>query len=100
MRAIENHKTMARGMFAQFLQRIASPGSQAEMAKTIGMSEPTFSRFKTEQMETLFEALALAGLKLVPANEQTYSPEQIQALLCLAKTGLENFPAPNNQNRE
>lgn len=99
MRA-QDTKLIARGMFAQFLQRIGAPGSQAAMAQAIGMSEPTFSRFKTEQMETLFQVLAEAGLKLVPANEQTYSPEQIQALLCLAKTGLENFPAPNNTTRD
>lgn len=94
------HKVVARGMFAQFLQRIQNPGSQAAMAENIGMSESAFSRFKTEQMQTLFEALALAGLKLVPATEQTYSPEQIQALLCLAKTGLDHFPAPTTTNRE
>jgi hypothetical protein len=100
MRAQETTKHMAREMFAAFLQRISRPGSQAALAESIGMSDTAFSRFKTDQMETLFMALAAAGFKTVPANEQTYSPEQIQALLCLAKTGLENFPAPNNTTRD
>lgn len=99
MRAIDT-KLMARGMFAQFLQSISRPGSQAQLAECLGMSEPTFSRFKTEQMEKFFEALAAAGFKTVPANEETYSEEQIRALQCLAKMGLDRFPVPNNTTRD
>lgn len=100
MRATDTFKSRAQGMFSMFLQRISTPGSQAAIAEGVGISESSFSRLKNDQMLIVFEAVARAGLKLVPQDEMTYSNEQVKALACLAKLGLEHFPTSNNQNHE
>ena len=87
-------------MFSMFLQRISTPGRQAAIAEGVGISESSFSRLKNDQMLIVFEAAARAGLKLVPDDEMTYSEEQIRALQCLAKMGLDRFPVPSNNTRD
>lgn len=75
-------------MLSIVLRALAQPGSQADIAQQLGLSESTVSRLKNEHLEPLCGMLALAGLKIVPADVRYCRPEQLNALLVLARERL------------
>ena len=66
------------------LQSLASIG-QARLAEGMRVSEATISRWKEAQAEQCAHALALMGLKVVPTTVRCFDPNQIGAILTLAK---------------
>ena len=77
----------ARKIVALIFQRLSSVG-QATLAEALGTSDPTISRWKTEQVEFTAKALAALGIKVVPLEMRCFDPQQISAILVLAKERL------------
>lgn len=75
------------------LQRLASVG-QANLARELGTSEATISRWKAEQAEQCAAALSILGLKVVPVEFRCYRPDMVQALLTLARDKLDQIEQP------
>ncbi len=70
------------------LRALQEPGKQAAIAVSMGVSESTVSRMKTDQLEQLCLLLAHAGLKIVPVEMQCFPEDKVQALLTLSRAHL------------
>lgn len=70
------------------MRAVQGEGKQAAIAVAMGVSESTVSRLLSDHLDKLAHVLALAGLKVVPAEMQCYHPEKIGALLTLARDHL------------
>lgn len=81
----------ARKAYSMILLRLQPAGTQIALAASMGVSETTISRFKTEHLETLCSLLAHLGLKVVPVEMQCFPQERVQALLTLSKAHLESI---------
>lgn len=75
----------ARKSFTAVLRAMQEPGRQVAVATSMGVSESTISRMKSEQLEQFCQLLAHLGLKVVPTEMQCFPAERIQALLALSK---------------
>lgn len=91
----------ARKNLALIFQRLSSAG-QARAAEAVGVSESTLSKMKTPQgdqkwsdFETLARVLAYLGLKVVPIEMRCFNPQQIGAVLALAKAHLAKIDGPD-----
>lgn len=91
--AIVSAEERAKRNHTAILQRLASVG-QASLAKDLGCSEATISRWKSEQAEQCAKALATLGLKVVPIEMRCYPPKVIGAILELAKERLAEVEKP------
>lgn len=78
-RSRKNQSTILRG-----LARVG----QATVAEALGVAESTVSRMKDKDIPDLAKLLAIAGLKVVPVAIRCYEPQQIGAILTLAKAYL------------
>lgn len=56
------------------LQRLQEPGKATSVAESMGVSDSTVSRIKTERMEEVIVLLAHLGLKVVPAEFKCVDP--------------------------
>lgn len=56
------------------LQRLQEPGKAGAVAASMGVSDSTVSRIKTERMEEVIAFLAFLGLKVVPAEYKCVDP--------------------------
>jgi len=65
-------------------QRLQSVG-QVRVAEALGVSEPTVSRMKNDDLPPVLLMLAVIGIKCVPITARCYAPETIEPLLALAK---------------
>lgn len=79
----------ARKNLATIFRALSSLG-QARLAEALNVSEPTISRWKSEQAEQCAKALAALGLKVVPEVVRCYQPKTIDAILELARARLDN----------
>ncbi len=61
---------------------------QVHVANAIGVHESTVSKLKDENFERLSQILAVTGLKVVPVEMRCYPPDEIEALLVLARKRL------------
>lgn len=77
----------ARKISTLIFHRLSSVG-QATLAERAGASEPTVSRWKSEQVEQCAKFLAHLGLKVVPEEMRCFDPAKIGAILQLAKAHL------------
>ena len=77
----------ARKNLQAIFQALSSTG-QAKLAEALGVSEPTISRWKSDQAEQCARALSALGLKVVPVTMRCFDPKQIDAILHLAKSQL------------
>lgn len=91
----------ARKNLALILTRLSSAG-QARAAEACGVSESTVSKMKTPQgeqklsdLELLARLLAFLGLKVVPIEMRCFNPQQIGAVLALAKAHLAKIDGPD-----
>lgn len=58
-----------------------SDQKQSAIAASIGVSDGTVSKFKSEHMDMCCKLLAAAGLKVVPVHYECHRPEHIQWLI-------------------
>jgi hypothetical protein len=77
--AQRNHSALLSGM---------AEVSQKRVADLIGVSEPTLSTMKSEQLERFAALAAACGLKLVPITEHTFDEDHIRALETLVAISL------------
>lgn len=66
----------------------------------MGVSESTVSRIKTDQLEQICLLLACVGLKVIPTSMECVPMEQMQALLTLARTHLNQIQRPEELSWE
>ncbi|MDR6538848.1 CII family transcriptional regulator [Variovorax soli] len=85
----------ARKAHVAILRALQEPGRQVAIATSMGVSESTVSRFKSEQLEQFCGLLAHLGLKVVNQEMQCFPPDQIQALLTLSKVHLASIERPD-----
>lgn len=64
----------ARKTVQMFLQRMQEPGTGVAVAATMGVSEATVSRIKSERLEEVATLLACLGLKVVPTEYKCVDP--------------------------
>jgi hypothetical protein len=89
----------SRKFLSLALQRISSTG-QKSLSEQMGTSEATISRLVNGDLEKVLLALAIVGLKVVPADMQCYPPEKIQILLSLARDHLNQLETPGQLSFE
>lgn len=65
----------ARKTVQLVLQRLQEPGSGVAAAASMGVSESTVSRLKTERLEEVALFLAVLGLKVVPVEFKCVNPD-------------------------
>lgn len=88
MAVLEHSPTdRARKSATLALQRLSPDGTQRNIAQSWGVSESTVSRLK-ENIEPISKLCAQLGIKWVPVEMKCYPPEQLEALLTLAKASL------------
>jgi len=80
----EDQLGRSRKIAALILQRLSSVG-QVQLAEALGSSEASISRWKTDQIEQCAKALAVLGLKVVPADARCYRADAIEAIFTLAR---------------
>lgn len=78
----------ARRYAAIVLQRVQRDAKQAALAVAMGTSDSTISRLLSEHLDRLCLVIAHAGLKVVPEEMKCFPPEEVQALLTLARGRL------------
>lgn len=78
---------------AALLHALAGLGLK-RVADVLGVHESTVSRMKNEgaEIEAFSKLAAALGLKLVGADEKTYSPDVLVALHTMAKLGFDLSP--------
>lgn len=64
----------ARKTVQLVLQRLQEPGMGIALATSMGVSESTISRIKSERLEEVAQLLAHLGLKVVPAEFKCVDP--------------------------
>lgn len=80
---------IARKNEATILQSLAMT-RQNVVAEQLHLSESTVSRMKDGELAFMAKTLAAMGLKVVPITATLYDPEEINALLVLARRRLES----------
>lgn len=83
----------ARKIASVILQRLAG-GAQSAIAASVGVSESTVSRFKSEHLDTFAAILAHAGLKVVPVESVCVDPKRVEAMGELLNAALRKAPNP------
>jgi len=77
----------ARKNESVILQALAARG-QDNVAREIGVSESTISRFKAQEIARLSQLLAVCGLKVVPEHLRCYPEEHIEHLQYFAQRAI------------
>lgn len=80
----------------QGLQRIG----QVRVAKELGVSEATISRFKDSNLQQVAEIIAACELKIVPQNIRCYSEDSINAMLILAGQRMDQLKTASDLEEE
>ena len=65
----ETPQERSRKAFARVLQVMGEPGRQVALAATLGTSESTISRLKTERLEDVLTVLYALGFKVVGSEK-------------------------------
>ena len=90
----EDFDRKAREIESQILQTLAKRG-QVNVAKVLGVSETTVSRFKDGHFEAVSRELASLGLKVVPAEWRMADPETLQAFMKIFNVALNSHEHPH-----
>lgn len=91
-----DQQEIARKSESTILRALAAVG-QMKVAESLGVSESTISRQKSDGKPKESAAwLAAHGLKAVPANYKCYDPKSIDALLTLAKERMAQLESPDH----
>ncbi len=77
-------REIARKGQSLVFQRLSSVG-QGRVAEALGVSEPTVSRIKNDDLPQVLLMLGTVGVKCVPEEARCYAPDTIEPLLALAK---------------
>ena len=84
----------ARKNLSVVLRRLATAG-QAKVAESLGVSETTVSRMKSDgDLERVLTMLALLGVKCVPIEVQCFHPKDIEAIFHGHKRWVESIESP------
>lgn len=75
----------ARKMHAVVLRRLQGDASQKALALAMGVDEATVSRLVNQHLAKFTQLLAHCGLKVVPVEARCFKPEEVDALVLLAK---------------
>lgn len=89
----------ARKNLALILTRLSSVG-QAEVAKSLEVSESLISKAKSGDLELVAKILARCGIKCVPSHLRCYEPKQMEAILVLAKERLAQIESAEDLARD
>ena len=65
----------ARNAHSRVLQAMQAPGTGSALAVSMGVSDSTISRIKTEHLEQSLVLLYQLGFKLVPSDHKCVDPE-------------------------
>lgn len=84
----------ARRIESTVVQAITRMGAEP-IAREIGVSEPTVSRLKNEHLGNFSKLLACAGLKVVPVGMKCYRPEELLAMVTLARARMSQIDHPD-----
>lgn len=84
----------ARKSLSLIFKRLQEVG-QNTVAKELSVSDATISGWKTKDAEMAAKVLAELGLKVVPVSLKCYHPDEIGALLKLAKMRLHAMDEPD-----
>ena len=68
----------ARKAYARVLQALQEPGRQVALASTLGCSESTISRLKTEKTEDVLAMIYSLGFKVVAQESVCIDPESLK----------------------
>ena len=83
----------ARKMQTLILKQLQEPGRAVAISTITGISESAVSRIKNDHLENICQILAHAGLKVVPSDSYTISPDKLHALAVLA---CDTFESPDD----
>ncbi|SFY30416.1 CII family transcriptional regulator [Azotobacter vinelandii] len=86
----QEQATRARKNYSQIMQRLASVGN-AVVAAAVGVDESTISRMKPEKFQEFSQILAVLDLKIVPTEARCFNEKEIEAILQIAKTRMEQL---------
>lgn len=86
----ETPQERARKAFARVLQVMGEPGRQIALAATLGTSESTISRLKTERLEDCLALLYALGFKIVDANKICVTPGALDFMRQITSRALAN----------
>ncbi|WP_103018126.1 CII family transcriptional regulator [Alicycliphilus denitrificans] len=64
---------------------------QSKLASSLGTSESTISRWKSEQIEQVALLLTGLGLKVVPEDAHLINADEVKAMRTLAMRGLRSM---------
>ena len=86
----ETPQERARKAFARVLQAMGEPGRQVALAASLGTSESTISRLKTERLEDCITVLYALGFKLVDSNRICVTPGALDFMRQITSRALAN----------
>lgn len=70
----------ARKAISRVLSSMQEPGTQKNLAVSLGVSEATVSRIKTDHLEDVLVMVYQLGFKVVPSHAVTVDFSELQAL--------------------
>ena len=76
---------IARKAQSVVLRRLQADASQKAVALAMGVNESTVSRLINDHLAKFCLLLAHCGLKVVPIEARCFKPEEVDALVLLAK---------------
>ena len=86
----ETPQERARKAYARVLQALGEPGRQVALAATLGTSESTISRLKTERLEDCLAVLYALGFKVVESNRICVTPTALEFMRQVTSRALAN----------
>lgn len=82
----------ARKAHAMVLRAMEVTGTGRNVAQSLGLSETTVSRIKTEKLEDAITLMCHLGFKVVSSDMRCYPAEYMTALHTLARLHVEEGP--------
>lgn len=78
----------ARKAFSRVLQAMGEPGRQVALAASLGTSESTISRLKTERLEDCLMVLYALGFKVVIGDKVCVDPKALDFMRQITSRAL------------
>lgn len=70
----------SRNAYSRFLQRMQDPGRGVALAATLGVSESTISRIKSDKVEDALLVIYCCGFKLVSTEKVCVDQDELRML--------------------
>lgn len=86
----ETPQERSRKAFARVLQVMGEPGRQVALAATLGTSESTISRLKTERLEDVLTLLYALGFKVVSGDKICIEGDALEFMRRVTSRALAN----------